>query len=126
MGYSLQRRYNALHVESVSKLGYFVCLYWGPSDGQLSGLIPLSGRPDPSFLATYSSPSFLRVPRTPLAEDTRMPIFEYPPIWIQFHVRVGWTMLAGHDIGLPLTLLSQFYTDARCFDAESHSSKVLV
>ena len=128
MGYSLQRRYKALRVESVSKLGFLICSYWGPSDGQLSGLIPLSSRPDPtgSPFVIYTPPSSLRVPRTPLDDDIRMSAFKYPPTWIWFHVRVGYTTLAEDDIGRPLTLLSHCCANAKRFDAESNWSKVLI
>ena len=126
MGYSLQRHYKALRVESVSKLGFLICTYWGPSDGQLSGLIPLSSRPDPSPFVIYSPPSSLRIPCTPWDDDTRMSAFKYPPTWIRFYVRVGYTTLAGDDIRRPLTLLSHCYANAECFNVKGHSSKILL
>jgi hypothetical protein len=120
----LQWCHKGLLVESVlSKLGFVFHSHWGPSDGQLSRL---SEWPDPSLLVIHSFSSFLRVPRTPLVCDIRMFTFEYPPTWVCFHVCVGWTTLAGDDIGLPLTLLSHRYANAICFDAESNWSKFLI
>jgi len=126
-GNSLQRCYKALRVESMSQLGYLFDSSWGPSNGPLLGLTPLSDQSDPSLLVIYSSSSFVRIPRTPLVYDTWMSAFESQPTWMRFHVCVGWTTtLAGDDIGRPITLLSHYYANGKCPDVESNWSKILI